>query len=138
MQHAMPSGATVDLRPVSDLKYRDEQVYNAPMRMNVQVSADGRLDVAAAYSQGLADQQRQALLCRLLTGWSYDMPRPVWVGGVENEDSFLDLPLDDWHELRALAEPYIARIGAKPDPKEAITSASNGSSRAKAAPTPRG
>jgi hypothetical protein len=121
------------MRPVSDLKVRDREVYEAPLTdFEVGFRADGKPDFSAKKMNiGAPKEQRRALLCRLLTAWSYELPRPSWAGGIENEESLHELPLDDWDEISRLLDPYIAKISGKPDPKggrSATTTASNGSS----------
>lgn len=133
MRHDLASGAWVDLRPVQDLKVRDREVYEAPLYdFEVGIGADGQPDMGGRkFSLRTPQAQKRALLCRLLTGWSYDLARPVWAGGIENEDSITELPLEDWDEIQNLLAPYIAKINLKPDPKggrPVTTSASNGSS----------
>jgi hypothetical protein len=133
MRHDLESGAWVELRPVQDLKVRDREVYEAPLLdFEVTVGADGKPDYSGRkFSLKAPQAQRRALLCRLMTAWSYDMARPSWAGGIENEESFSELPLADWDDIEALLKPYIAAIQNKPDPKgsrSATTTASNGSS----------
>jgi hypothetical protein len=133
MRHELSSGAWVDLRPAADLKVRDREVYEAPLYdFEVTLGPDGRPDFTdRKFSMKVPRAQRKALLCRLITGWSYDLPVPSWAGGIENEDSFSELPIGDADELDALLAPYLAVIQHKPDPKggrSATTTASNGSS----------
>lgn len=132
MRHDLASGAWVEMRPIQDLKVRDREVYEAPLNFEVDITADGKPDMSGRkFSLKLPVAQRRSLLCRLLTSWSYDLPRPTWAGGIENEDSFSELPLDDSDEIENLLKPYIAKINLKPDPKgsrSATTTGSNGSS----------
>jgi hypothetical protein len=133
VRHDLESGAWVELRPVQDLKVRDRDVYEAPMRdLDVGIGADGKPDRSGVkFNLRTPELQRRALLCRLLTGWSYEMPRPMWAGGIENEDSLSEVPLDDWGEIEKLLAPYVTKIQNRPDPKGSrspTTTASNGSS----------
>lgn len=132
MRHDLASGAWVEMRPVQDLKVRDREVYEAPLQFEVDITPDGKPDFSdRKFSLKLPVAQRRSLLCRLLTGWSYDLVRPTWAGGIENEESFSEIPLEDWDEIEELLRPYVARINLKPDPKggrSATTTGSNGSS----------
>jgi hypothetical protein len=79
----------------------------------------------------------------VVEGWSYDLPVPELGddGQVTGLDSFGELPLDDFDELERLLAPFEEKLARKPDPKApaaATTSSSNGSSRAKAAASPKG
>src|ERR1700691_3576688 len=125
------------MRPVTDLKVRDREAYEAPLTdFEVSVGADGKMDMGGRkFSLKVPKAQRRALLCRLLTAWSYELPRPLWEGGIENEESLAEVPLDDWDEIHALLEPYVEKIQNRPDPKGArsgTTTASNGSSTTRA------
>lgn len=123
MRHELASGAWVDLRPVQDLKSRDRDVWDDAHDQAMGVSAsiaNMEIDVReiAVSPARLARLPRRALLARLLTAWSYEeLPRPRWAGGIENEESLAEVPLDDMDEITALLEPYVARIQARPDPK---------------------
>ncbi len=130
MRHELPSGAWIDLRPVTDLKVRDREVYEAPlMDFEVGMGPDGKPDMGGhTFSLKIPKVQRKALLCRLMTGWSYEWARPAWAGGIENEESFAELPLDDWDEIEALLAPYIAKIAVRPNPKGGRSATSTSSS----------
>ena len=132
MRHDLTSGAWVEMRPVQDLKVRHREVYELPLQFEIGFGDDGKPDLSGRkFSVGTPVAQRRALLCRLLTAWSYDLERPAWAGGIEHEESFSEIPLDDWDEIEDLLKPYLAKIKTKPDPKgsrSATTTASNGSS----------
>jgi hypothetical protein len=133
MRHDLKSGAWVEMRPVQDLKVRDREVYEAPLLdFEVSIGANGKPDMSGRkFSLKVPQAQKRALLCRLLTAWSFELPRPSWAGGIENEESFSELALGDYDEITTLLDPYITKISQKPDPKgsrRATTTASNGSS----------
>ena len=130
MRHDLTSGQWVDMRPVQDLKVRDQEVYEAPLTdFEIGFGEDGKPDLGERkFSMKIPKLQRRALLCRLLTAWSFDLPRPMWEGGIENEESFSELPLEDWQEIEALLEPYVEKIKLKPDPKGSRSGTSTGSS----------
>jgi hypothetical protein len=132
VRNTLASGAWVDMRPVQDLKVRDREVYEAPLDFEVGFTPDGKPDFEGRkFSRSIIRGQRRALFCRLATAWSYELPRPFWAGGIENEESFVELPLEDWDEIDRLLDPYIVKINGKPDPKDsqsATTTGSNGSS----------
>jgi hypothetical protein len=83
--------------------------------------------------------KRDAIWAMVVEGWSYDLPVPELSadGQVTDLDSFGELPLDDFDELAALLTPYAEKLTRTPDPKGVTTSSSNGSSRAKAAASPK-
>lgn len=132
MRHDLPSGAWIEMRPVQDLKVRDREVYEAPLQFEIGMTDEGKPDLSGRkFSLALPVAQRRSLLCRLLTAWSYDLPLPRWAGGIENEDSFSELPLADWDAIEDLLQPYIGKIKVRPDPKgspSATSTGSNGSS----------
>lgn len=142
MEHTLPSGATISLRPVQDLKSRDRDVWDDAQAQAMGISASYGADDVTISDVKVAPATlhrlpRRALLCRLLTGWSYELPRPAWAGGIENEESFAELPLDDEDAIYELLEPYVVKVGQKPDPKGrrgATTTKSSSSSKATGAP----
>lgn len=60
-----------EIRPVSDLRARDKKAVTRAI--TVDVGDDGVSHV----SVGIADDMRDALLVRLITAWSYELPLPV-------------------------------------------------------------
>jgi hypothetical protein len=130
MRHDLTSGAWVEMRPLGDLKVRDREVYEAPLLdFEIGMGDDGKPDLGGRkFSLKMPEAQRRALLCRLLTGWSYALTRPTWAGGIENEESLSELPLDDWDEIAVLLQPYIRKVTEKPDPKGARSATTTGSS----------
>ena len=132
MRHELTSGAWVEMRPIQSIVVRDREVYEAPLQFEVGIGADNKPDFSdRKFSLALPVAQKRSLLCRVLTGWSYDLVRPTWAGGIENEDSFSEIPLDDYDEIEELIRPWIDKINKKPDPKgsrSVTTTASNGSS----------
>ena len=139
MRYELESGAWIDLRPVQDLKSRDRDVWDdahdQAMGISATVAEDGHLDIQRlpVTPSRLSRLPRRALLCRLLNSWSYDgLPLPRWAGGIENEESLAEIPLEDDDEIQALLDPYVEKIRARPDPKgrrgATTTKSGNGSS----------
>lgn len=143
MRHDLESGAWIDLRPVQDLKSRDRDVWDDAHDQAMGITAtvsDGAIDIqrVPVTPSMLHRMPRHALLCRLLNGWSYDLPLPRWAGGIENEESLAELPLDDEDEIGALLEPYVARVLARPDPKGRHGATTTKSGSGSSATRPRG
>jgi hypothetical protein len=145
MRTTLESGAWIEHTPIQDLKGGHKRALSraGKARMNIEVDGDGKVDVARAMSgmdfAGIGAATQDALWALLIEKWSYDMPVPELdraSGALEGGDAFDELPLEDFDEIEALFEPFMARLRRKPDPKAkaaATTTASNGSSRASAA-----
>jgi hypothetical protein len=143
MRTTFTSGAWVEHVPIQELKGKHKRNLE-PVGRPQSVYRDGELDKEATMS-GLdittwLQAKRDAIWAMVVEGWSYDLPVPELGddGQVTDLDSFGELPLDDFDELVALLTPYGEKLTRTPDPKGATTSSSNGSSRAKAAASPKG
>lgn len=141
MRTDLASGAWVEHRPIQDLKAKDKDAVTLSVKMAIPVTEDGEIDRSQGLLMSGAMQlaARNAVLARVITGWSYDAPVPYFEAAeVHNEESIDEIPLDDFNEIEALITPYLAKLRDRPDPKGATTSASNGSSRASAHPSRTG
>lgn len=141
MRHELASGGWVDVRPIQDLKAKDKFAVSAAVKMLIPVNEDGEPDVSDGVALGGAMQTRafNAVIARVVTAWSFDLPKPVYeFEQVTHEDSIDELPLDDFNEIEALLAPYQAKLRQRPNPKGATTSTSSGPSRAKANGSRRG
>lgn len=142
MRHDLSSGDWIDIRPLQSLKQRDQDVYDGAIKIYVTFDKDGNPDMSKLpLSMSLQKVRRNALLARLLIGWSFKiegteepLPLPRWISddqGMEHDESVGELPIDDAHEIWAIVQPYIEKCDRKPDPKAMTTSGSNGTSRAR-------
>ncbi len=151
MQHTLESGETIDLRPVkgpNGLKAKDKDAYEAAIKLYVEFDDKGMPDMSGIpFSMSLTKLQRNALLARLLLGWSLKdddgnpLPLPAWNGeqdSIDNEASLGEIDIDSWNEIEEILEPYIAKVARKPDPKGTTTASSNGTSREKVARSRKG
>lgn len=136
MRTDLESGAWVEHRPVQDLKAKDKDAVSLSVKMAIPITEDGEVDRSQGllFSGAMQLAARNAVLARVITGWSYEWPVPYFEAAeVHNEDSIGEIPIDDFNEIEQLLEPYLAKLRDRPDPKGATTSSSNGSSRASAA-----
>src|SRR5689334_10775346 len=101
--------------------------------MVIPITEDGEFDRSQgmAFTGAMQLAARNAVIARVITGWSYGTPVPYFEAGeVCNAESIDEIPLDDFNEIEELIAPYLAKLRQRADPKRGITSASNGSSRA--------
>lgn len=145
MRTTLESGAWIEHVPIQDVKGKHIRAYRRALSLHVPgeaVDDDGDIDRRALVtSMDLAERREakgDAVAAVILTAWSFDVPVPALDGySVVNGDSLGELPADDLIELEHLLEPFAAKLDDKPSPKGATTSASNGSSRARAASSRR-
>ena len=141
MRTDLPSGAWVEHRPIQDLRAKDKDAVSMSVKMAIPLTEDGEVDRSQGmvFSGAMQLAARNAVIARVITGWSYDVPVPYFEAGeVHNESSIDEIPIDDFNEIEELMAPYLAKLRQKPNPKAATTSASNGSSKASGHPSPRG
>lgn len=146
MKTTLASGAWVEHLPIQDVKGKHIRAYRRAVSLRVPGSAvddDGDIDRRALVtSMDLAERREargDAVTAIIITAWSWDVPVPELDGyQVVNADSLGELDADDLIEVERLLEPFAAKLDDRPDPKEATTSASNGSSRARASGSRRG
>lgn len=142
MRTTLESGAWIEHVPIQDIKGRHIRDYERAGKPRVGAEAfddDGKFDRQAVlrdFDLGRSQEQKQdAVWAIVISAWSYEFPVPVFdrgSGETKGADSFEEIPGDDYREIERLIEPFTKKLAARPDPKGAITSASNGSSRAKA------
>ena len=144
MKTTLESGAWVEHRPIQDLKAKDKDAVSLSVKMAIPVTEDGEIDRSQGLLMTGAMQlaARNAVLARVITGWSYEAPVPQFEASeVHNADSIDEIPIDDFNEIEELLAPYLAKLRQKPNPKAqtaATTTSSNGSSRASAHPSRTG
>jgi len=132
----LASGAWVEHRPIQDLRAKDKDAVSLSVKMAIPVTEDGEIDRSQGllFSGAMQLAARNAVIARVITGWSYDVPVPYFEAAeVHNAESIDEIPIDDFNEIEQLLEPYLAKLRQRPDPKKGITSGSSGSSRASAA-----
>lgn len=142
MRIDLPSGAHVEIVPVQDLKGKHIRIMGrvAKMRMSRDdVDDDGEVDVGGLVERmDLADMdeaRHDALWALLITGWSFPFPVPQLerASGIVTGAEVLDeIEAEDYAAIDEILDPHSKKLRRKPNPKKATTSASNGSSRAKA------
>jgi hypothetical protein len=141
----LASGAWVEHRPLTDLKFRDKDTLGLVMAGNLPGGVEPGQDpktVSPLMHARMNRIARDATWALVLTDWSFDLPLPVVADGeLINAASIGDLDPDDGIELVGLFAPFVAKLLRQPDPKggrTATSSSSNGSSRARAAHSPKG
>lgn len=143
MRTELESGAWVEYIPIQALKYKHKRVLERAAKMSIAPEAvgdDGSISVRELVAnmdlaQWVATRQ-DALWALLIIEWSFDVPVPVIdeeTGTVAGIGAAGEIPLDDALEIEQLLAPHAEKLTRKPDPKNSITSGSNGSSRARAA-----
>lgn len=143
MRTELESGAWVEHVPVQALKYGHKRKLERVAKLSISrdaVDDDGNVSVREIVAgMNLAEwtaNRQDALWALLITDWSYDIEVPkidADAGIITGADALDDIPLDDAAEIEQLLAPHAAKLTRKPDPKNSITSGSNGSSRASAA-----
>lgn len=139
MRTELESGAWVEHRPIQDLKAKDKDAVSLSVKMAIPITEDGEVDRSQGLVMSGAMQlaARNAVIARVVTGWSYEAPVPYFEAAeVHNAESIDEIPIDDFNEIEELIAPYLAKLRQKPNPKAtgaATTTASNGSSRESAA-----
>lgn len=140
MRADLPSGATVDYVLVQELKGKHKRLLDRHTKLAFQpgmLGDDGEMNRDAILAgvdmvEFIAGKQ-DALWALLIDKWSYDLPVPDLVSGeVENAESFGEIPLEDYEAIEELLTPHAEKLARRPDPKSSTTSASNGSSPARA------
>ena len=148
VRSTLESGAWIDHVPVQDIKGKHIRDYARAGKNRISrdaVDDDGNVDVGTIVEQmdmgETQENKHDALWAIVITAWSYQVPVPVFdrgsgeTSGVEVLD---ELPGDDYAEIDRLLAPFGKKLTAKPNPKGATTSSSNGSSRARAGASRQG
>jgi hypothetical protein len=144
----LESGAWVEHVPIQDIKGKHIRDYARAGRTHIDGSAvddDGEVDVRALVTGTdlgeVQEGKHDALWAIIITGWSYEFPVPKFdrgSGETAGAEVLEEIPGDDYQEIDLLMVPFGKKLTAKPRPKGATTSASNGSSRARASASHRG
>jgi len=146
MRTTLKSGAWIEHVAISELKGKHRRALDRAGKRTLNAAAigdEGDVNVREMLSgmdisAWLAAKQ-DALWAVLIDAWSYDLPVPEVDGDViAGAESLGELPLDDYEEIEQVLAPYAAKLARRPDPKGSTTSASNGSSPARASGSPRG
>lgn len=150
MKTTLESGAWIEHTPIQDLKGAHRRKIDRVGRPRVAAGAiddSGHIDAGALVAgvdiMAFMAARHDALWALLITGWSYDLPLPsleeaadgLAVSGAESYD---EIPLDDYDEIEKILAPFGEKLARRPDPKNSTTSASNGSSPARAGGSRRG
>lgn len=133
MRTPLASGAWIEHRPIQDLKAKDKDAVSMSVKMAIPINEDGEVDRSKGLVMSGAMQiaARNAVIARVITGWSYEWPVPYFEAAeVHNAESIDEIPIDDFEQIEELIAPYLAKLRHQPDPKGSITSASNGRSKA--------
>lgn len=136
MKTDLESGAWVEHRPIQDLKAKDKDAVSLSVKMAIPLTEDGEIDRSQGLLMSGAMQlaARNAVIARVITGWSYDAPVPFFeaseVHGIEAID---EIPIDDFNEIEELIAPYLAKLRQKASPKPTTSTSSSTSSRASSA-----
>ena len=149
MRTTLESGAWIEHVPIQDLKGKHKRDFDRAGKPKIApgaVDSDGSVDVGVllagvdvmAFSAARAD----ALWAIIITGWSYDVPVPQHDRGSGEitglDEALEEIPLDDYEEIGALLARFMEKLDRRPDPKQGITSSSNGSSPARAGGSRKG
>ena len=140
MRTTLESGGWVEHLPIQDVKGKHIRAYRRAISLHVPGNAvddDGDVDRRVLVTSLDLGERREArgdaVAAIILTAWSFPEPVPDLEGySVVNGESLGELPADDLIEIERILEPFAAKFDDKPNPKEATTSISNGSSRARA------
>lgn len=148
MRTTLESSAWIEHVPIQDIKgkhIRDYARAGKPQLGPNIVDDDGQVDNRALV-QGLniaemQEQRHDALWAIVITGWSYEFPVPKFdrgSGETAGAEVLEEIPGDDYREINELLKPFDLKLSDRPRPKGAITSASNGSLKARAGSSHRG
>jgi hypothetical protein len=147
MRTTLDSGAWIGHVPVQELKGGHKRKLDRagkPQLAPGSVDESGNVDIGVIVAgmdiASWSAAKKDALWALLIDDWSYEAPVPVLEadGTVTGADAFDEIPLADYEEIEQLFEPYAAKLNRRPDPKHSITSASNGSSPARAGGSRKG
>lgn len=107
----LPGNQWAEIRTPDSLKRGDQRAVNAAVTVG--------LDKDAQLSIGVEDVMRAALIARLVTAWSFDLPTPA-----SNPDVLDDLGLDTYNALVDATEEHWSRVDFK---RKASSTTSNSS-----------
>jgi hypothetical protein len=132
------SGAWVEHRPVQDMKAKDKDAVSLSVKMAIPITEEGEIDRSKGLlmSGSMQLAARNAVIARVITGWSYEWGVPYFdAGEVHGAELIDEIPIDDFNELEELIAPYLKKLRAKPNPKATTSTSSSTSSRASSAPS---
>ena len=142
MRTTLESGAWIEHIPVQDVKgkqIRDYARAGKPQFSPDTIDDDGEVDKRALVGgmnlSEMREQRHDALWAIVISAWSYDVPVPVFdrgAGLTSGTEALEEIPGADYLEIDEFLKPFDKKLTAKPNPKGEISSASNGSSRARA------
>ena len=142
MQTTLESGAWIKHVPIQDIKGKHIRDYARAGKGRIAdeaVDDEGQVDVRALVTGmdlGEAQEEKHdALWAIVIESWSYEFPVPKFdrgSGETSGTEVLEEIPGDDYQEIDLLLQPFAKKLTARPSPKGATTSASNGSSKAKA------
>jgi hypothetical protein len=148
MHYEFKSGESMEIRPLQSLKAKDRDAYEAVVRVFIKFDDEGKPDLSELpFSMSLAALQRNALISRLVKGWTFKdddgqpLPVPTWNGSMDevtDSGSVGEIGIDDFDELMEVLAPYITKVTRKPDPKETTTGDSRSTSKARESDSPTG
>lgn len=96
----LPGGQWAEIRTANSLKRGDQRAVNAAVTVN--------LDKDAQMSIGVEDVMRAALIARVITSWSFDLPIPA------SDPAILDdLSLDTYNALVDATDEHWGRVDFK-------------------------
>jgi hypothetical protein len=139
----LESGAWIEHVPIQELKGRHIRDYARAGKSGISpdvVDDDGEVDVRALVTGTdlgeVQESKHDALWAIVITAWSWEsLPVPKFdrgSGETSGAEVLDEIPADDYAEIDLLLQPFAKKLTARARPKEAISSASNGSSRARA------
>jgi len=148
LRTTLESGAWIEHVPVQDLKGKHIRDYArvAKMRMTRNdVDDEGEVDVGGLVERmdlaEMDEARHDALWAMLITAWSYEFPVPVFdrgSGTVAGAGVLEEISAEDYAQIDEILDPHAKKLRRRPNPKSSTTSASNGSSPARASGSRRG
>jgi hypothetical protein len=99
-----PSGAWVEYR--EDLKAKDK--FAAQAAVSQEISGDQ----IKVYALAMTNTVRNALLCNIITKWSYPVPVPSQNDFIEDKESYLgeQMSLKDYNALAEAVQPLVDEV----------------------------
>jgi hypothetical protein len=135
MRAEFESGAWADLPDPGTMTARDKAVWSAATFMPYDMSRTGKV---TQISLGNISRQLNTMLAHFITAWSYPWILPSQDlsadddGTLTYEQSLMNLPIDDYNELEAAAEPLLEKLRGGPKGTAVVTTSTSSSSSSKA------
>lgn len=102
----LPDGGWAEIRGIDELKGGDKVAVQRVLRFVP--DAEGGIGEVSA---GLSEDMQQALLCRVITSWSLELPLPPTAAVLE------DLPVAVYSALCEAVEDHFRVLQARPSPR---------------------